>query len=124
MAMVRDRHNPVRLFGRRLLIIGLLALLILAIPGVWGAYRKERESRALRTEAEVQLSDLSTREAELNADIAKLESDRGKEEALREQYALAKRGEGLIIIVDPRESQEVRATSTLMRLVRKFLPFW
>lgn len=124
MAILRDRHNPVRLFGRRLMVLGLLALVALGISGVWSAYHKERESRALRTEAEVQLSDLSQREAQLNADIAKLETDRGKEEALRQQYTLGGKGEGLIIIVDPQRSEEVRATSSLMQWLQKAFSWW
>lgn len=124
MAVIRDRHEPVRLFGRRLLILGLLALLAVALSGVWGAYRKERESRALRREAEVQLSDLSIRQAELDAEIANLQSDRGKEEALRQQYALAKKGEGLIIIVDPSKTEIPREPSKLLQWFKKAFEWW
>lgn len=124
MAILRDRHNPVRLFGRRLLILGLIVLVVLGISGVWSAYKKEKASSALRAEAEVQLADLATRQSQLNADIANLGSDRGKEEALREQYALAAKGEKLIIIVDPHASGEVHATSSLMQWIKKTFSWW
>lgn len=124
MAIVRDRHNPVRLFGRRLLILGFFVLVALGISGVWNAYQKERESRALRAEAEAQLSDLSKRDAQLNADIAKLETDRGKEEALRRQYALAGKGEGLIVIVDSHAPETAHATSSILRWLQKAFSWW
>ena len=124
MAIVHDRHSPVRLFGRRILIVGLLALALAAIFGVWNAYRKERESRGLRVEAQGQLADLSARETQLNADIAKLESARGKEEALRQQYTLAGKGESLIIIVDPSEQKPAHATSTLLQWLQRTLWPW
>ena len=124
MATLRERHNPIRLFWRRLGITALLMLVAAGTSGVWNVYHKERESRALRTEAEAQLRDLSRQEVELRTQIAKLETDRGKEEVLREQYAIGKRGEGLIIIVDPQTPVPIQASSTIMQWVHKFLPFW
>ena len=124
MAIVRDRHSPVRLFGRRLLTLGLLVLVIVAISWVWNAYRKERESHELRAEAQGQLSDFSTRQPQPNADIATLESDRGKEEALRDQYALAKRGEGVIIIIDPSNGKPIEATSTFLQWFQQAFSWW
>jgi cell division protein FtsB len=107
--------------------LGLVALLVLvaaAIPGVWNVYGKERESRELRTQAEIQAEHLSAQQAQLETDIARLQTERGKEAALREQYAIGKKGEGLIIIVDPPKAIPVEATSTVRQWVRKFLPFW
>ncbi len=108
MTLPHSKNDPVRLLGKRLLVAGLLALLALAVSAAWGAYRKARESHVLRVQAEAELSELSRREQELAADIAALATDRGKEKALREQYPLAKNGEGLIIIVD-QASQQVAA---------------
>ncbi|MDO8575921.1 MAG: hypothetical protein Q7R90_01255 [bacterium] len=124
MAVLRPRNDPVRLFGRRLILLGLFALIVLSVMGVWSAYQKEKESRLLRKEAEVQLSDLSQRQAQLDADIASLETDRGKEQVLREQYALAARGEGLIVIVDTPPVAPTRATSSLVDWFKKTFTWW
>ena len=121
---IRSRNDPVRLFGRRLILLGLFALIVVSSTGVWGAYQKERESRALRNEAEMQLTDLSQRQAQLDADIASLETDRGKEQVLREQYALAARGEGLIVIVDTPPVAPTRATSSLVDWLKKTFTWW
>src|SRR3989338_2402000 len=121
---IRSRNDPVRLFGRRLILLGLFALIVLSAMGVWSAYKKERESRALRQEAEMQLGDLSQRQEQLDADIASLETDSGKEQVLREQYALAARGEGLIVIVDTPPVAPTRATSSLVDWLKKAFTLW
>ena len=124
MATIRPRNDPVRLFGRRLLLVGLLALVIAAASGAWSAYHKEQESAALRAQAQAQLSDISQRQQELNADISKLETARGKEEVLRNQYALAGKGEGLIVIIDS-TGTEVHATSTAFaQWLHNTFPWW
>ena len=124
MAVLRPRNDPVRLFGRRLVLLGLLALILFSVVGVWGAYKKQQESRLLRKEAEMQLCDLSQRQEQLDADIASLETDRGKEQVLREQYALAARGEGLIVIVDTPPVAPTRATSSLVDWLKKTFTWW
>lgn len=124
MAISDRRRHIVRLLWRRLGIAGLFVLVLVAAGGVWSVYQKERESLSLRQEAENQYSTLSQQEAQLKNDIASLETDRGKEAALREQYAVGKKGEGLVIIVDPKASLPQQASSTIMQWVHKFLPFW
>ena len=124
MATIRPRNDPVRLLGRRLLIVGLFVLVVAAGSGAWSAYHKEQESAQLRAQAQAQLADLSQRQGELNSDISKLETARGKEEVLRDQYALAAKGEGMIIIIDP-TSTEIHATSTAFAAwLHNTFPWW
>ncbi len=124
MAVLRPRNNPVRLFGRRLMLLALLGLIAVTGAGVWGTYKKERESYALRQEAETQLRDLRERQEQLDSDIASLETDRGKEQVLREQYALAARGEGLIVIVDAPQVAPAHATSSLADWFKETFTWW
>lgn len=124
MATFGRRHDHVRLLWQRLGIIALLLVLILAISGVWSVYKKEHASRELRDQAQRQASDLSRQVSDLKMSIAKLETDRGKEEVLRQQYNVGKQGEQLIIIVDPEQPKPIEASSTIMKWVHKFLPFW
>jgi len=124
MERFNQRRDPLRLLGKRLLLILLFVLVIIAISGVWKAYRKEQESLSLRQEAEIQLADIAKRRAQLEADIAKLNTTRGMEEALREQYRLAKTGEHLIIIVDPPTPAPIVATSSVMEWFQKTLNWW
>ena len=108
-----QKRDPLKLIGKRLLLILLFILVVVAISGVWKVYRKERESMSLRKEAEIQLADLSKRRAQLETDIERLKTPRGMEESLREQYRLAKTGEHLIIIVDPPTPAPIEPTSSI-----------
>ncbi len=101
-----------RLMGKRALILGLLVVVAMAGWSVRGAYGKASESAAQKDEAEAQYADLQKRESQLSANIAKLKTERGKEEELRQQYALAAQGEKMIVIVDAPKSTSAPATST------------
>ena len=125
MAMIRQR-DPARLFLKRLGLLMLFIVVALMASGVWGVYKKERESRVLRVQAENERTELLDRETRLKSDIAKINTDRGVEEALRAQYALAGSGEELIIIVEPPAPELTPATSTsaIRRWFEKIFPWW
>ena len=100
MAAIKPRNDPVRLFWRRLLTLGVLILVLFGLWAVADIYMKERESSDLREQSEAQLNDLETRQDALNARIAALQTERGQEAALRDAYQVGKPGEGAITIVD------------------------
>ena len=124
MAILRDRNNPVRLFARRLGMLLLIAAILAVGSAVWSVYGKERDSRAFRAQAEEEQRHLSEQKMQLTGNIARLETVRGKEEVLRENYELGRRGEGLIIIVDPPEPEPIVEEKGIRQWVTKFLPFW
>ena len=124
MAMARGSSQAVKLLWRRLGLVALLLLVLLALSGWWNVFKKERESRALRQQSESTVNSLSEQEAQLKADIASLKTERGKEAVLRAQYAVGKKGEELVVIVDPGTPKPVQASSSVMQWVRTFLPFW
>ena len=103
--------------------VGLLFILFALVKGVWGIYQKERETYEGRERAEQELADLGEREARLQGEIARLRSPSGIEEALRQQFDMAKEGEGIIVIVDrpskeeESETMDMRAVSTWKRLL-------
>jgi cell division protein FtsB len=119
-----QRRGAAWLLLRRLGLLVLLVLVIIAADAVWGVYKKEGESQILREHAESQREDLLKRRSQLEAEIADLKSDRGLEEALREQYSLAVEGERLIVIVDSEEPETGSATSTFVDKLRSFFWFW
>lgn len=125
MARITQRNDPVRLLWRRMLIVVLAVLIVVGVFGVARAFREQQESASLRADAEAQLQDLQTRQAQLDGDISGLESERGQEAALREQYALAGKGEGMIIIVDAATSTGQAATSSsFVDWLHKTFPWW
>ncbi len=121
---IRQRNSAVRLFGRRLLILGLFVLILAIAWGDWGAYKKERESRLLRAEAERQLHDIAQRQTQLSNDIQSLQTSRGMEEVLREQYALGAPGEDLIVIVEQPSVESAPATTTMFETLKKAFFWW
>lgn len=122
---IRERHKALaRLFWRRLGIFTLVGLVIFGALAVRGVWLKEQESRALRHEAEVQLAELREQEAHLSEHIRDLRTDRGIEEALREQYGVARAGEELVIIIESPSAAAPEPEQSVRAWVRKFLPFW
>ena len=119
-----QRQNAVRLFLRRLGMLAFLILIAVSVSGVWGVYKKERESAALRTQVERERTDLLNRQALLESDLSRLKTDRGLEESLREQFALAERGEGLIVIVEPPAPSATKATSTFQTWLHRVFSWW
>lgn len=118
MTASRERNDPLRLMGRRILLAVLGVLVVSASWGVWDIYRKERESARLNAEAQAHLTDLQKRQAQLESDYATLQTDRGKEAALRAEYTMGRQGEGLIVIVEPPKPAPVQATSSVMQWLK------
>lgn len=116
--------DPVRLSMRRLLMLGLVVLILFAAAGVWSAYQKERESAALRVESQNSLENLSSEHDQLVANIATLQTDRGKEAALRQEYAVGKKGEQLVIIVGPSTDTPAQATTTILQKIERAFWWW
>lgn len=119
---IKQRNDPVRLFGKRVMLLALFLLVCSVAWGLWGAYKKERESAILRAQAEAQLNDLLERQQQLSADIGNLQTRRGVEEVLREQYSLAAEDEGLIVIVDQQAASPTQASSSMMDIIKN--AFW
>ena len=125
MAIVGKRSDPVRLFARRLALFALLLIVIGALSALWDVYKKEKESRILKEQAEAQLYNLTMQEDHLNGEIARLETARGREELLRANYEMAKEGENMIMIIEPPERAPVAATTTtLTKWMHRLIPFW
>lgn len=102
----------------------LLALIIFGAAGVWSAYGKERESASLRLQSQAALRDLTLQEAQLRQNIVTLQSARGKEAALREQYAVGQKGEQLIVIVDPATTTPIATSTSLIQRIEDAFSWW
>lgn len=81
-------------------IIVLGFFIVMLARGVWGAFQKESYAKMKADESARELSGFREREAMLTAKAARLETDRGKEEEIREKFLVGKEGEGVIYIVD------------------------
>lgn len=99
MVRIQPRHKvPKALASVPVLIIMMLVSLSLLV-GVVQMAAKTRVTSAQAREANNQLEMLQVEHEKLVADIASLETDEGKIEALRENYRAGTEGEKLVVIV-------------------------
>lgn len=80
-------------------------VLLLAPLGFFGyaayaAYGKSAEAEQKKLSVQDELSRIETRETALVADLERLESERGTEEALRARYRVGREGEQVVMLID------------------------
>lgn len=124
MSGIKPRIDPVRLMWKRGGLLLLMCVAVIGVVTISNVYRKERESAALRMKAYAHYADLAGRKDKLAGNIASLETDRGKEEALRNSYSVGRQGEGMIIIVDPSSTTLIQATSTSNSWLTRLFWWW
>lgn len=88
--------------------------------GAIGVVLKERESRERLRDLEAKAEALVIREAELQRDIAKLQTREGVIEEIKEKFSVTEEGEYVAIIVDERN----KATTTEERSKAQKLKDW
>ena len=88
-------------------LIGLFIIAVLLAKGAVGVINKERESALRSRELEEKATTLVQREEELKEGIARLETEEGIQEEIKERFSVIQEGEFVAVIVDDR-----RATSS------------
>jgi len=88
-------------------VLGVLMMVFFisawSLLGFWGKMSDTNKNKQL---AQEKLQDLQQSKSKLESDISKLETERGVEEVLRENFGLAREGEGLIVVVEDTRSSE------------------
>jgi cell division protein FtsB len=104
-------------------IIALVIVFLFVANGAWGMYQKSTTSITNKNSAEGELSSLKSREIELSQDIVNLSTDRGIEEEIRERFMVAKEGESVMVIANPKEEKihTVTVPDTEETMVQKML---
>ena len=88
-----------------LVVLGLVVLFF--AWGVIGFMGKTQITRENRKIAENKLAELEEKRDKLSLEIAKLRTESGIEENIREKFGLAKEVEGLIVVVEDQSKKEV-----------------
>ena len=94
-------------------VLVLLGILVLFFAwGVTGFLGKMNITRENRKIVENKVAELQKEKEKLSSDIAKLKTDQGVEESIREKFGLAKEGEGQIVIVEDKNPPAITDTSS------------
>ena len=83
-------------------LIGLFIIAVLLAKGAVGVINKERESALRSRELEEKATTLVQREEELKEGIARLETEEGIQEEIKERFSVIQEGEFVAVIVDDR----------------------
>ena len=89
--------------------MGLFIILIFFVWGVYGFMVKMRETQKNKKESEAKVTQLEKSQAKLSTDINKLQTPGGIEEDIRDKFGLAKEGEGMIVVVEDKNSPAIPA---------------
>jgi len=86
-------------------LIIMFALLLVFSHAAYSVWQRDEEVRELLGNLNEEKEILTAKEKNLALRIAALKTDRGVETALREKYKVAKEGEGVVVIVDPKKDE-------------------
>ena len=103
-------------------LILLSILLLLFAWGVVGLFRRMQVTIENKKIAENKLKELEKKKDIFTNDVAKLSTDNGVEESIREKFPVVKEGEGLIIVVDDKNKPEEAPQEE--KSFFSFLYFW
>ncbi len=87
----------------------LVFLGIVLLFFTWGVFRflvKMGDTSKNRNIAEMKVAELEKSKDKLTLDIQSLKTEKGLEENIRDKFGLAKEGEGLIVVVDEKNSSK------------------
>ena len=95
---------------------GLLLFFTWGVIGFMGKMQTTRENRKM---AENKVAEIRKEKENLSLDIENLKTEDGKERIFRENFGLAKEGEGLIVVVEDKNAEENKGDES-----GGFLPFF
>ena len=88
----------------------LIVLTIILIIFIWNTFvlvGKMQETSKNKKIEENKITDLENRKEKLIEDIEKLNTDKGKEEIIRENFGMVEEGEQVIVIVEDEKLNEI-----------------
>lgn len=100
-----------------------LGLLVVVFTwGVIGFIGKIQITRENKKIAENKVAQLKQEKEQFSLNIAKLQTDEGVEESIRDKFGLAKEGEGMIVIVEDRNkaNEQKEESSGFWNFVKSF----
>lgn len=100
MAEFQTKKDSRRIWHSPLMLFVLLTVLLIFMYNMIGLLEKARETSQKREMVLSQMNSITERQQIEEKNIAKLQTDSGIEETLRDKYHLVKEGEQMVVIVD------------------------
>lgn len=99
-----------------IILFGLVLFFALGVADFWSKARDTAHNKAM---AEENLQELKKRQEKLSTDIEFIESTEGKEHIFREDFGLAREGEGVIVIIEEKKQEETQEKKGFFRFFEK-----
>src|SRR4051812_32947497 len=103
MRELEKKHRARRMLYSLPSIIILLIIAFFMAKAAYHVYTKDKESAELTDSLKEKITSLSGREATIEADIERLNTDEGKVEEIKRKFNVASPGEHIAVVTDARE---------------------
>jgi hypothetical protein len=106
-------------------VLGIVTFLV--INGAYSVLMKRQESSVYVKELETKVELLNIREAEVRANILRLQTDEGINAEIKKKFSVTMEGEKVVVIVDPKVETPTVSTTTepwYKRIKRMFSSLW
>jgi cell division protein FtsB len=100
MQPFQERKKLRKILYSKVTLLVLFVACVLVARGAWGVHQKALIADSERNQALKAQEELQGRAIELEASLARLRSDQGVEEELRQKFTVAQPGESVVIVVD------------------------
>ncbi len=120
----KERRKVKRLLYSKFTIVVLGLVLLFLLSSVFGVYKKASIAYGNKNRVDANLTELKNREKALLLNIEKLKTKRGVESEIRDKFGVVKKGEELVVIVDPinrKEQNSIHGTMSPRGIWQKFI---
>src|SRR3989344_5577560 len=109
MKNFQQRRRFRNIMHSRPVLVFLVILLLIFAWSLLGFMGKMKITKENRKVAESKLMELEKQKENLSSEIAKLNTELGKEESIRERFPVAKEGEGVIVIIEDKNESTAKS---------------
>lgn len=114
----KDKKVNKLIYSRAALLLVIVVVLMLGLS-VISVFQKRQEAHTKAQSAENEYNTLLDRRAHTEAEIKRLQTDTGVEQAIRDKYRAVKDGEELVVVVDKTDqANALKATQNVSFFTR------
>jgi len=100
MIPFQERKKVRKIMYSKVSLLILFVILVIVGKGAWDVYKKAEIARSERNIALRYITQLETRNAEVQASLEHFKNNGGIEEEVRQKYTVARPGEEIVVVVD------------------------